>query len=131
MEILYNLGMGDSDINAMLELCPNIKDMSSKEIEEKVYLLQKLECTEKQIRNIIISNPMYLDRTNGDIIELVRKLMSLNISCLNIVFDSYPYLLNKDAFEIDEYIKQEIKMGKTIDDIIDELESTPYLIDEI
>lgn len=128
MEILYRLGIGDADINVMLEACPDIKDLTNEEIEEKVSLLEKLECSEKQIRNIVISNPMYLDRMNEDIIALVNKLISLGMSSLNIVFDSYPYLLNKDVFEIEEYLD---KKEGNLEDIIDELESNPYLIDEI
>lgn len=128
MEILYRLGIGDTDIKSMLEVCPDIKELNNEEIEEKIILLEKLECTEKQIRNIIISNPMYLDRLNEDIIALVNKLISLGLSSLNIVFDSYPYLLNKDVFEIEEYIK--VQEGN-LEDIIDKLESNPYLIDEI
>lgn len=128
MEILYRLGIGDTDINVMLEACPDIKDLTNEEIEEKVSLLEQLECSEKQIRNIIISNPMYLDRMNEDIIALVNKLISLEMSSLNIVFDSYPYLLNKDVFEIEEYLD---KKEGNLEDIIDELESNPYLIDEI
>lgn len=128
METLYKLGIGDADIKTMLGVCPDIKELTNEEIEEKIILLEKLECTEKQIRNIIISNPMYLDRLNEDIIALVNKLISLGMTSLNIVFDSYPYLLNKDVFEIKEYID---KKEGNLEDIIDELESNPYLIDEI
>ena len=128
MEILYKLGIGDTDIKTMLEVCPNIRELNNEEIEEKIILLEKLECTEKQIKNIIVSNPIYLDRMNEEVISLVNRLISLGMSSLNIVFDSYPYLLNKDVFEIEEYLD---KKEGNLEDIIDELESNPYLIDEI
>lgn len=128
METLYRLGIGDTDIKTMLEVCPDIKELNNEEIEDKIYLLETLKCSEKQIRNIIISNPMYLDRSNKDIVFLIDKLMSLGMTSLNILFDSYPYLLNKDVFEIDEYLE---KKEGNLEDIIDELESNPYLIDEI
>lgn len=128
---LYSIGIKEEDLNFILEQIPSISEISNKEIEEKIEILKLLECNENMIRNIITSNPNYLTRFNSDIINLIRKLTNLGINCLNLFFDSNPFFLNKDAFEIDDYIKERLILGLSINDIIDELESNPYIIDEI
>ncbi len=52
----------------MLELVPNISEMSEKEIIVINY-------DDNQIINIISSNPMYLDRTNNGKIDQNKKIL--------------------------------------------------------
>lgn len=131
MNELYELGISEETINAMLELCPEIKDMSSKEINEKIMILEKLGCSNNQIISIIGSNAMYLNRTNGEIINLVRKLVDLGFRTLNILFDSNPYILNLEPFEIDNYVNNRINKGEKLENIIDDLDSNPILFNEM
>ena len=128
---LYSIGIKEEDLNFILEQIPSILEISNKEIEEKIEILKLLECNEYMIRNIITSNPNYLTRFNTDVIDLIRKLTSIGISCLNLFFDSNPFFLNKDAFEVDDYIKERLISGLSINDIIEELETNSYVIDEI
>ena len=81
MEELFNLGISNNTIKNMLELVPNIKEMSNKDIIDKINILKNINCSGYQITNIISSNPMYLDRINDEILKLLQKL---NIS--SIVF---------------------------------------------
>ena len=80
-------------------------------------------CKDYHIRNIISANPYYLSRSTNDIKQLINKLLSLGIQHLEITFDSNPWLLNKDAYEIDEYIKDEQFKGLSLDEIIDNIDS--------
>ena len=130
MEELYNYNLNDSDIKEMISINNDILSLSNEEIKNIVELLLKINCNDKQIRNILISNPFYLSRCISDVIDLIKKLMNLGITSLNILFDSNPWLLNKDVFELDDYINQELN-NKTLEEIVDELESNPYIIDEI
>ena len=50
---------------------------------------------------------------------------------LNILFDGNPYILNLDDFEIENYIENREKEGEKVEDIVDDLESNPYLFQEI
>ena len=131
MEMLFTLGISDDDIKNMLELCPGIMDMSENEINEKIEILTYIGCNLRHIRNIVVSNPYYLDRINGDILKLISCLKKIGISNIYLLFDSNPYLLNKDDFEIIDYINIRKKSGMSLSDIVDELESNPYIIDEI
>ena len=127
---LYNLGIQEQELKFIIEQCPEILDTPEKEIKEKIELLKLIECSEIHIRNIICSNPNYLTRLNKDITDLMKKLSTLGLNTLNLLFDSNPFLLNKDSFEIDDYITKKQKQGESLIDILDEIESNPYIIDE-
>ena len=115
----------------MLELYPMIREMSENDIKEKVTILKKIDCSNNQIINIIGSNPEYLTRTNTEVVKLISKLVDLRFKTLNILFDSNPYILNLEPFEIDNYINKRVKNGELIGDIVDDLDSNPYLFNEM
>ena len=59
--------------------------------------------------------------------KLKNKLISIGITNLNITFDTQPLLLNKEIFELDDFINEQIKKGLEINEIavfntIDELD---------
>ena len=131
MEELYRIGISENTIKNMLELVPYISEMSEKEIKEKEIILKKVNCDENQVINIISSNPMYLDRTNDGVLKLISKLKSYGFSMLNILFDSNPYILNLEVFEIENYINNRLDSGEELEDIIDDLDSNPILFNKI
>lgn len=131
MEELYDLGISEFTIKSMLELYPNIKEFTVEEIRKKIEYLKKLNCSKNQIINIISSNPFYLDRTNDEIILLINKLNDLHFNTLNILFDSNPFILNLEPFEIDNYLNNRMNNNEKIEEIIDDLESNPYLFFEM
>ena len=131
MEELYRIGISENTIKNMLELVPTISEMSEKEIKEKELILKKINCDENQIINIISSNPTYLDKTNDIVLRLISKLKSYGFSMLNILFDSNPYILNLEVFEIENYINNRLDSGEELEDIIDDLDSNPILFNEI
>lgn len=131
MEELFDLGISENTIKNMMELNPNIKEMSNKEVKEKEVILKKLNCSQTQIINIISSNALYLARTNYEVIKLINVLIKYKFNNLNILFDSNPYILNLESFEIENYINSRINNGEILEDIIDDLESNPYLFNEI
>ena len=131
MQELYNIGISENTIKQMVEINSEIMELTDNEIIEKEEILRKIKCDEVQILNIISSNPNYLTRTNGEIIELLKYLTNLGFTCLNILFDSNPYILNLEPFEIKRYIEERIKNGEDIEQIIDDLDSNPYLFSEI
>lgn len=131
MEELYNLGISETTIKSMLEINPEIEELTIKEINVKKLLLKELNCTDSQILNIISSNPLYLSRTKTEIINLIDCLNKYNFKCLNILFDSNPYILNLEPHEINNYINNRINNNELHDDIIDDLDSNPQLFNEM
>ena len=130
MKELYNIEIDEENIKNMLEIYPEIKGLDDNDIIRNINILKDLNCNDSQIRNILISNPFYLDRNIEDINNLIKFLIKIGLNNLNLLFDSNPYLLNKDTYEINENKEKELKKEKNIDDIIDELEINPFIIDE-
>ena len=128
---LYNLGISESTIKNMLEIEPDMKELSEKEMKEKIAILQELNCSKSQIISIISSNPHYLNRTNGEIIKLIKTLSNYGFDTLNILLDSNPYVLSLEPFEINNYIENRKNNGESLEDIIDDLDSNPYLFSEM
>lgn len=129
MNRLFELGITEFDLKNMLDLVPDILNMGDNDINEKIEILKYVSCTDRQIRNIIVSNPIYLDRINSDVINLINYLNECGFSNLNLLFDTNPYFLNYDVFEIKDYISKQINLDKELGDIIDDIESNPYVID--
>lgn len=131
IDLFYDLGIIEEDIKNMLEQCPDILDMSKEEINEKIAILTYIGCQKRHIKNIISSNPPYLERSTDDVLKLITYLKTINMNSLHLLFDTNPYFLNKDDFEIKEYVRDRLKEGKTLEDIVEEIEDNPYIIDEI
>ena len=49
---------------------------------------------------------------------------------INLLFDTNPYFLNYDVFEIEDYINKQVISGMNIEEIIDVIEENPYVIEE-
>ena len=131
MEELFNIGISENTIKNMLEINPNIKDISSKEVIDKISLLKSIKCTDNEILNIISSNPLYLNKTNEDIKELFKYLTKIGFNTLDILFDSNPDILNIEPFEIDSYINKRLDKEENISDIIDDLENNSFIFNEM
>ena len=131
MDELFDLGLSDETLKNMIELNPLIMKLSNEKVLDKINLLKSINCSSNQISNIIGSNSMLLTRSNTDIIKLINYLNGLGFSSLNILFDSNPYILNLDIFEIKNYIEDRISNGELLEDIIDDLDSNTYLFNEI
>ena len=131
MQELRNIGISDSTIKSMIELNREVLELSDNEVLEKEKILSDLDCDNIQILNIISSNPNFLARTSRNILELILYLKKLGFNCLNILFDSNPYILNLEPFEVQNYVSARIKNGESIEGIVDDLDSNPYLFNEM
>lgn len=128
---LYNIGISDKILKNMIEINCEINELTNQEIIQKIEILKEIDCSRAQVLNIITSNPMFLSREINGIVELLSYLHKIGFQCLNILFDSNPYILNFEIFEIEKYIDNRINQGELLEDIVDNLDSNPYLFQEI
>ncbi len=131
MQELYNIGISDITVKSMLELNPNLVGIKESEIIKKEDFLKKNNCSTNQIISIMGTNSIFLTRSDKDLYSLVEFLSNIGFTNLNVLFDSNPFILNLEQFEIKKYIDSQITNNKKIDDIIDELESNPYLFNDM
>lgn len=130
MDKLFELEINDNDLRFMLEQAPGIFNMSREELNNKLDMLKYVGCTDRHIKNIIVSNPNYLDRIDNDILKLISYLKKNGFKDINLLFDTNPYFLNYDVFEIEDYINKQVISGMNIEEIIDVIEENPYVIEE-
>ncbi len=118
---LLDLGIDENDIKNIMEFNNGLTDYE--EYDKNIETLEMIGCNDKEIRNIIISNPNILIRSNLDILKLIKTLASYGFNTLNITFDTNPFLLNKDSYEIYEFFKEKRKQNLSDDEIIDLIEN--------
>lgn len=126
---LLNLGLTEEEIKNIYETNIDIKYSSEEEIIKLIEILKEINCTSKEIQNIIVSNPFYLTRLHEDIIKLINILIKLGFKNLNLLFDTNPYLLDIDDFEIENFINTKTN-NYTKEEIINMITSNPYIITE-
>ena len=123
------------DLEISLKELDSIKDQidlyNEKDFNKNIKLLKEIGCNRDEIKNIVISNPLITKRSYEDIYKLIDYMINIGFTYLNLLFSSYPYFLNKDKFEIEEFIEEKIKMGLDIDEIVDMIDSNPMIVDEI
>lgn len=130
MEELYKLNIPDNELEYMLEVNPEIKELSVDEVKKHIDILKQINLKEDQIKEIFISCPLYLSRNIEDVLDLFKKLLNYKITYLNYFIEADPFILLRDDYEIDEYVKTQTALGRDLNSIIDEFELNPYLIDE-
>ncbi len=119
MDYLYNLDLNDSEILDMVKLNDHIAQMSSEEVITYIYILVDVGCTQKQIHDIITANPFYFSRDDIDVRKFLRRLMAFDDIDVPEVLEGNPWLLNKDAFEIDDYLEENRDKGLSDKEILE------------
>ena len=128
LDKLIEMGIRDIDINNIKEF---INEDNLEDFNKIIALLRNINCSEFMLRNIVVGNPFIMNSTYEDVLELTNYLTSIGFKNINLLYDSYPMFLNKDVLEIKEYIDSKIKNNNTLEDIIDEIESEPLVIEEL
>lgn len=119
MDILIRFGFTIEEIKNMMDTNINIDNLDEKNIERLIIILTENNCSKKEIKNILISNPLYLNRSEKEITDLIKALKGFNINNLQTLFDSNPFILNLDKEELQFLIKTKISEGLTNEEVID------------
>lgn len=118
MNYLYNLDLNENEILDIADANEEVQDLSEEEMLKYIYVLIDIGCTQKQIHTIITSNPAYFSRDIDDVGTFLRKLKSYDVD-VSLALEANPWLLNKDSFELDEFINEKRSLGIADDKILD------------
>ena len=118
MNYLYNLDLNENEILDIAEANEEVKKLSEEEMIKYIYVLIDIGCTQKQIHTIITSNQAYFSRDVEDVSSFLRKLKLYDID-VSLAVEVNPWLLNKDSFELDEFINEKRSLGIADDKILD------------
>ena len=121
LDFLLELGIEGKDINNIKEMNKDLVDYE--DYKKNVEVLKMIGCDDKEIRNIIISNPNFIIRSNSDVVKLIKAFNSYGFTDLDMLFDSNPYLLNLDDFELIDFFDKKEKEGLSKQEIIDLVET--------
>ena len=121
----------EEEIANIMNINSGIKDVSNSHVDSLIKILDELGLNNKVLRNVVMSNPFYLTRDVDDILDLVNCLKEYRVKNINIILDTYPLFLNLYRSDIDLFIDIKSSEGMAIGDIIEIIESEPYVIDEI
>ena len=123
---LINLGLNENTIMNMLNTNPNYKELTMKEVNDKMVLLKNILCSDEQIKNIIVANPSYLEKENVEIISLFNALFDLGFENINEIIDLNPKVLNLSSDELRKYVDYRIYNGEAKDEIIKDITITSF-----
>lgn len=118
MNYLYNLDLNENEILDIADANGEVQDLSEEEMLKYIYVLIDIGCTQKQIHTIITSNPAYFSRDIEDVGTFLRKLKSYDVD-VSLALEANPWLLNKDSFELDDFINEKRSLGIADDKILD------------
>jgi len=128
MQELFNIGLSVVDIQEMVDCAPNIQELDGPDIKEAIEILRIINCTEKQIQNILLTNPFYLNKSPLDTLKLVKKMGNLGIKYINLLFDTNPCFLNYEEYEIENYVNQQMKLNLSLREIASQIEDNPFVL---
>lgn len=124
MNILIDY-FSSEEVSELLLENPEIAELTDEEVMPLIEILKEYDCSSKTIKEVIYTNPSYLNRELLDIKKLILCLINLNIVNFNTLFYDNPWLLNRDAFEIKEFIKKGVKKDFDLESIVDLIQRNP------
>lgn len=119
IECLIELGFTEEEINDFQIQYQDLLDFSKENLNSKISILENFDFTFDEIKNIILTNPIYLNKTDEEILNLINILIKYGINDIRNLVDINPYILSLDAIDIENYFITKTDEGVLKDDIID------------
>lgn len=119
IECLIELGFTEEEINDFQIQYQDLLDFSKENLNSKISILENFDFTFDEIKNIILTNPIYLNKTDDEILNLINILIKYGINDIRNLVDINPYILSLDAIDIENYFITKTDEGVLKDDIID------------
>ncbi len=124
IDVLVELGFTEEVKDFQIQY-QDLLDVDIENIKSKILILENLDFDFEEIKNIILTNPIYLNKNNDEIINLINTLSEYNINDIKNLININPYILSLDRIDIEEYFVNKLHEGISKEDIIDSLEENP------
>ena len=106
MDALIRYGFSVEEIKNIMNSNEDINNISDKDINKFIKLLEQFECKINHIKNIIITNPFILTRDYDDVEKTINILNSYLKNNISIVLDTNPFILNLNEKDINNIINK-------------------------
>ena len=129
-DCLKDLGITEEEFNEISSINMFLESMDEDDVRGPILFLRDFGCSDAMIKNTIISDAFFLSRMVTDLVKTVQKLEEIGMikDDISELIDGYPYILERDAFEIDEYVKRKAAEGMSPDEICDRIYDNPMEI---
>ena len=117
MDILIRYGFSVDEIKNIMNTNEEINNVSDKDINNIITLLEKNGCKINHIKNIIITNPFVLTREIDELEKTILVLINIT-DFVELLLDTNPFLLNMSDRDINSLIKN---LGLSKNDLLDYL----------
>ena len=127
IDLLIEIGFTEEEIKEFVLEYENILDTDVINIQNKLDYLKKLELNHNEIKNIILTNPLYLNK-NDELFNLFDTLKKYEIDNIKNLIIINPYVLNLDGIDIELFFKNRMNSKLSNEEIVDLLEQNPFEI---
>ena len=107
MNSLIKLGFSIEEMQMIMDTNIQIKNIPDSHIQRLLSILEKCDCSEEDIKNIITCNPFYFNKDSKEI-ESMLKYLSKMVYPIKILFNTNPFILNKTLEEVKELSIEEL-----------------------
>ena len=94
MKSLMELNIDNLEICSIKGINASFDMLSEDDIKEYIDTMHEIGCEYGTIKNIILSNPLSLNKTRDEILEVVNKLISWGIRDMDMFLDTNPRVFN-------------------------------------
>lgn len=119
MDVLIRFGFSIEEIKNMMDTNIWIDRISDQSLQNLITILENINCSKKQIKNILIANPFYLNIEEEKVLDLLSLLKEMKFTNLNLLFDSNPFLINLTREEFENLLKKKREESLSIEEIKD------------
>ena len=130
IDYLIELGFSEDEIKEFVNQYENILDTDNFNIKNKLHYLNELEFDNSEIKNIILANPLYINKADDELINLIHTLKKYGVNDLKNLININPYILNLDSIDIELFFKKRTNNILSNEDLVDLLEQNPLEINE-
>lgn len=124
IDLLIEIGSTEDEINEFINQYKEIINIEAFNLQSKLNYLKKLGFENSEIKNIILTNPLYLNKTDDELFNLIDTLKKYGVEDIKNIININPYILNLDGIDIDLFFKK-IDNNLNNGNLVDILEQYP------
>ena len=130
VDFLIEIGLSEEEIKEFIIQYENMLDIVPLNLQNKLNYLKKLDFENSEIKSIILTNPLYLNKPDDELFNLIDTLKKYGVEDIKNIININPYILNLDGIDIDLFFKKRINNELGNDELVDLLEQNPFEISE-
>ena len=105
-DYLLELNFTEQEINELINEYKDVLNNNVINIERKINFLKEHKFNNNEIKNIILTNPHYLIKTDDELDNLIDNLKSYGIHDIKNLVNENSYILSLDGIDIELFFNK-------------------------